>query len=131
MLTRHDALPVCPAGQIKSSSLRSRPHPPSGHLLPQAGEGLRLLSANERQVDAGHSTAAFAVGQRRVAVMQLRYLRNETQAQATTAAAAVGPPQRVEAFEHATDGLVRYARDAIGHPDGPATGLPQPPAGPH
>src|SRR3546814_6587856 len=25
----------------KSSSLRSPPHPPSGHLLPQAGEGLR------------------------------------------------------------------------------------------
>src|SRR3546814_9591992 len=42
-----------PAGQIKSSSLRSRPPPPSGHLLPQAGEGLRLLSANEQTVDAG------------------------------------------------------------------------------
>src|SRR3546814_18551039 len=56
--------------------------------------------------------------------MQLRYLRNETQAQATTAAAAVGPRQRVEAFEHATDGVVRYARAAIGHVDAHATGFP-------
>src|SRR3546814_1882341 len=77
----------------------------------------RSLGANGRQVDAGHSTAAVAVGQRRVAVMQLRYLRNETQAQATTAAPAVGPRQRVEAFENATDGVVRYARAAIGHVD--------------
>src|SRR3546814_17223173 len=56
--------------------------------------------------------------------MQLRYLRNETQAQATTAAAAVGPRQRVEAFEHATDGVVRYARAAIGNVDAHATGFP-------
>src|SRR3546814_1843383 len=83
-----------------------------------------LLGANGRQVDAGHSTAAVAVGQRRVAVMQLRYLRNETQAQATTAAPAVGSRQRVEAFEHATDGVVRYARAAIGNIDAHATGFP-------
>src|SRR3546814_17352011 len=76
-----------------------------------------LLGANGRQVDAGHSTAAVAVGQRRVAVMQLCYLRNETQAQATTAAPAVGSRQRVEAFEHATDRVVRYARAGIGNND--------------
>src|SRR3546814_5241134 len=56
--------------------------------------------------------------------MQLRYLRNETQAQATTAAPAVGSRQRVEAFEHATDGVVRYARAAIGNIDAHATGFP-------
>src|SRR3546814_12761362 len=35
------------AGQekIKSGSLRSRPHPPSGHLLPLAGEGLDIRPA--------------------------------------------------------------------------------------
>src|SRR3546814_2051079 len=58
--------------------------------------------------------------------MQLRYLRNETQAQATTAAPAVGSRQRVEAFEHATDGVVRYARGAIGHIDAHVTGFPLP-----
>src|SRR3546814_16942220 len=89
------------------------------------------VRANERQVEAGHSTAAFAVGQRRVAVMQLRYLRNETQAQATTAAAAVGPRQRVEAFAHATDGVVRYARAALGNADAPATRFPRPPHSAH
>src|SRR3546814_4583022 len=83
-----------------------------------------LLGANGRQVDAGHSTAAVAVGQRRIAVMQLRYLRNETQAQATTAAPAVGPRQRVEAFEHATDGVVRYARAANGKGSAHAPGFP-------
>src|SRR3546814_19020997 len=56
--------------------------------------------------------------------MQLRYLRNETQAQATTAAPAVGPRQRVAAFEHAPDGVVRYARAAIGNVDAHATGFP-------
>src|SRR3546814_14235454 len=85
-----------------------------------------LRGANGRQVDAGHSTAAVAVGQRRVAVMQLRYLRNETQAQATTAAPAVGSRQRVEAFKHATDGVVRYARAAIRNIHAHATGLPPP-----
>src|SRR3546814_373101 len=34
----------------KSSSLRSHPHPPSGHLLPQAGEGLK---AARREWPAG------------------------------------------------------------------------------
>src|SRR5690606_12120859 len=32
----------------KSSSLRSPPHPPSGHLLPQAGEGLEPHRARRR-----------------------------------------------------------------------------------
>src|SRR5690606_7503354 len=34
----------------KSSSLRSPPHPPSGHLLPQAGEGLEPQRARRRGV---------------------------------------------------------------------------------
>src|SRR5690606_31663115 len=34
----------------KSSSLRSPPHPPSGHLLPQAGEGLEPHRARRRGV---------------------------------------------------------------------------------
>src|SRR5690606_24183085 len=34
----------------KSGSLRSHPHPPSGHLLPQAGEGLALRRARRRGV---------------------------------------------------------------------------------
>src|SRR3546814_2721596 len=37
---------------------------------------------------------------------------------------AVGSRQRVEAFEHATDGVVRYARAAIGNIDAHATGFP-------
>src|SRR3546814_12497857 len=39
-------LPWAPRGATgdgKSSSLRSRPHPPFGHLLPQTGEGLQPI----------------------------------------------------------------------------------------
>src|SRR3546814_606172 len=43
-------IPVAGQEKSKSSSLRSRPHPPSGHLLPLAGEGLcgRCPQAAER-----------------------------------------------------------------------------------
>src|SRR3546814_3426755 len=40
------SIPWAPRGATgdgKSSSLRSRPHPPFGHLLPQTGEGLQPI----------------------------------------------------------------------------------------
>src|SRR3546814_20325997 len=42
-----------PGGQIKSSSMRSPPHPPSGHLLPQAGEGLPAWSSRSEERRVG------------------------------------------------------------------------------
>src|SRR3546814_3527021 len=52
---------------------------------------LRTLRGRyDRQVDAGHRTTAITVCQCRIATVQLRHLRNETQAQATAAAPALG-----------------------------------------
>src|SRR5690606_6288639 len=43
-------LPLLSPRKSKSGSLRSHPHPPSGHLLPQAGEGLKLYRTRRRGV---------------------------------------------------------------------------------
>src|SRR5690606_19851714 len=79
------------------------------------GEAEVLDPRGWRQVQRGDGTAALAVVQRCVAVVQLGHLGDEAQPQATAAAAAVRARQRVEALEHAAGGVIGYARTTVAY----------------